>query len=123
MFNPRKDATISKMVCFSNRYILGDKHNYKQDDYNSWQELKEDIIRKEYPYVILPLYLYDHSGITISTRPFSCEWDSGQVGFIYTTKEILKENGIDNILNLDEIKDLLREETLDYDSYLRGDEN
>lgn len=34
-------------------------------------------------YVILPLYLYDHSGITMSTSQFSCPWDSGQVGFIY----------------------------------------
>ena len=34
-------------------------------------------------YVILPLYLYDHSGITMRTNPFSCPWDSGQVGFIY----------------------------------------
>lgn len=36
-------------------------------------------------YVILPLYLYDHSGITMSTGPFSCAWDSGQVGFIYVS--------------------------------------
>jgi hypothetical protein len=32
--------------------------------------------------VILPLYLYDHSGITMSCGPFSCPWDSGQVGII-----------------------------------------
>ena len=36
---------------------------------------------------ILPLYLYDHSGITISTGKFSCPWDSGQVGWIYVSKE------------------------------------
>ena len=29
--------------------------------------------------VILPLYLYDHSGITMNTCGFSCPWDSGQV--------------------------------------------
>jgi hypothetical protein len=32
---------------------------------------------------ILPLYLYDHSAITMNTSGFSCGWDSGQVGFIY----------------------------------------
>jgi hypothetical protein len=36
--------------------------------------------------VVLPVYLYDHSGITISTSPFSCRWDSGQVGFIYAER-------------------------------------
>ena len=29
--------------------------------------------------VILPLYLYDHSGITMNTTGFSCPWDSGKV--------------------------------------------
>ena len=28
-------------------------------------------------YIALPVYLYDHGGITISTSPFSCPWDSG----------------------------------------------
>jgi hypothetical protein len=32
--------------------------------------------------IILPLFLYDHSGITISTYSFADPWDSGQVGFI-----------------------------------------
>lgn len=36
---------------------------------------------------IHPLYLYDHSGISISMTPFGCRWDSGQVGWIFTNKE------------------------------------
>jgi hypothetical protein len=43
--------------------------------------------------VILPLYLYDHSGITMSTGRFSDPWDSGQVGYIYTNAELAKEVG------------------------------
>jgi hypothetical protein len=35
--------------------------------------------------IILPLFLYDHSGITISTCSFADPWDSGQVGFIYVS--------------------------------------
>ena len=31
-------------------------------------------------FVFLPLYLFDHSGITMNTSGFSCPWDSGQVG-------------------------------------------
>ena len=42
-------------------------------------------------YVILPLYLFDHSGISISTGSFHDPWDSGQVGFIYASKEKAKE--------------------------------
>lgn len=45
-------------------------------------------------HVILPLYLYDHGGITMSTGSFSCQWDSGQVGWIYATHEkALEEYG------------------------------
>ena len=42
----------------------------------------------------LPLYVYEHSGITMNTGGYSCPWDSGQAGWIYTTKEeILKTCG------------------------------
>lgn len=49
--------------------------------------------------VMLQLYLYDHSGISISSSSFvgrahHADWDSGPVGFIYCTKErFLKETG------------------------------
>jgi len=42
--------------------------------------------------VHLPLYFYEHSGITISTTPYSCPWDSGKLGFIYTTDERIRDN-------------------------------
>lgn len=37
--------------------------------------------------IVLPLYLYDHSGQRVSTHPFGDRWDSGQVGYIWITKE------------------------------------
>lgn len=71
-------------------------------------------------YVALPLYLYDHSGITISTTPFSDQWDSGQVGFIYADKAKARETcGRD--LTDEEIADVLRAEVTTYDQYLTGD--
>jgi len=66
---------------------------------------------------ILPLYLYDHSGITMRTSPFSCQWDSGQVGFIYCTKERCDELGAD----FSKAEDCLRAEVEEYDQYLTGD--
>jgi hypothetical protein len=38
------------------------------------------------------LYLYDHGGITISTGPFSCPRDSGQVGFIYASHKQIRDH-------------------------------
>jgi len=50
-----------------------------------------DAVLEEY-FVILPLYLYDHSGITMSASPFHCPWDSGQVGYIYVSLEDAQKN-------------------------------
>lgn len=44
----------------------------------------DEILRN---HVILPIYAYEHGGITISTGGFSCPWDSGQVGFVYISRE------------------------------------
>lgn len=52
------DGIVSRMVCFNRSHTLGDTHGYKQSDYSSWDELKEDIKRKENIAIILPLYIY-----------------------------------------------------------------
>ena len=42
--------------------------------------------------VYLPLFLYDHSGITMNVDGFNDPWDSGQVGYIYTDKKTIMQN-------------------------------
>jgi hypothetical protein len=42
--------------------------------------------------------MYEHGGIAVSTKPFSCPWDSGRIGFIFVSKEKLrKEYGVKRI--------------------------
>ena len=75
------------------------------------------------------LYLYDHSGLAMSTESFSgraphAEWDSGQVGWIYVSKEdALKEFDADKMTGAIRQKAdaLMRSEVAAYDSYLRGE--
>lgn len=81
-----------------------------------------DIISKKF--IILPLYLYDHGGITISTRPFSCPWDSGQVGWIYVSKaDVCKEYGVKRITPKvrKQAVSVLEAEVEEYDIFLRGE--
>lgn len=89
--NPRKDCDNEDvMVVFHKKYALGDdvsKHGYRKDDFSSWDELEAQIIKDHDPVVIKPIYMYDHSGITIATTPFSCKWDSGQIGFVFMPKK------------------------------------
>lgn len=84
-------------------------------------ELEDKFFDK---YIGHKLYLYDHSGITISTSPFSCPWDSGQVGYIYVSKEKVREEyGIKRVTNKwkDKILSHLDNEVEEFDTYLRGD--
>lgn len=72
----------------------------------------------------LPLYLYDHSGITISTGKFSCPWDSGQVGFVYVSMErALEEWGTPpkDTPEHEFFEQRMRTEVKVYDQYLTGD--
>ena len=122
--NPREDYNLTRMVCFHKRYDLGDSHDYKHDDYDSWDEMEKNITRMENPIVIKPLYLYDHGGITISTKPFGDRWDSGQIGFVFIRKDDVKnEFSIKRCgQNMVERCDVLLEGEVDvYDKYLRGE--
>ena len=110
--------SFGKMICFHKRYILGHKHGHSIESFQAFLKANEKDI------VVLPLYLYDHSGITISTTPFNCQWDSGQVGFIYATKEqILKEYGVKRITSKirEKVEKLLITEVDTYDKYLTGE--
>jgi hypothetical protein len=123
-YNPRKDDNITKLICFHNRYNLGDEHSYKHSNYNNWEELEADIIKQENAAIIYPLYLYDHSGITISTSPFGDRWDSGQVGFVYVSKQtIYKEYNCKRITKAIRLKaeSLLQAEVKTYDKYIMGE--
>ena len=67
--------------------------------------------------VIFPLYLMDHSGISMSVGSFGCPWDSGQVGWIICDKETIERefNG-----DRDRAKKCLLAEVATYDDYLTG---
>lgn len=93
--SPREWDNIGTMVYSHRRYILGDEEAQNIDDYNSWEMWFENEVLKpnggEDNVVYMPLYLYDHSGLTMNTTGFHCPWDSGQVGWIYATKEKFRE--------------------------------
>lgn len=196
--NPRKDYdNFGKMVCWHNRYNLGDKHDYEDTNelfmrsvldsisadtvidyvksgkadsvrleqntstgqweiqslssrYKDWcsdviftgsfdsikQEIFESLVESlsnkdlyvlaSERNVILPLNLYDHSGISMSVSSFMgrahhAEWDSGQVGWIVATPEdIQKEYGDLTPESYAKAKTLLVGEVKTYDLYLQG---
>jgi hypothetical protein len=122
-FNPRHWDNMSELVLFHNRYNLGDKHNFSSPDeflesyaneclpimkdFNNLYEKYNYDMRKVHEhllgiikrqYIIQNVYMYEHGNISISTSPYSCRWDSGQIGWVLTSKEqARKEYGIKNV--------------------------
>ena len=118
--NSREWDNLGTMVCWHSRYNLGDKNDFNDpEDFYEWL--------KDNKSVVLPLYLYDHSGITMSTSnsryPFTCPWDSGQVGYIYVTYEQIREEYGYKLITqkrYEQIAGYLRNEITEYDNYLTG---
>ncbi len=116
--SPRKEmSNLGTMACWHRRHDLGDLQ-LKTDDPLEWY-------RANVPEgsVVLPLYIYDHGGITMRTGAFVDPWDSGQVGWIFATPEtIRKEYSCKRITKKirEQVENVLRCEVKTYDDFLTG---
>jgi len=130
--HPRTDCdNLGSMVMFHKRYNLPNEGDYNKNDYNSWGELKKAIIRKEDPAIILPVYMYDHSGVALKVGSFQgllpqghTEFDSGQVGFIFISKaKARKEYSWKQITKTrrEQLEKYLTGEVEIYSQFLNGD--
>lgn len=119
--NPRgNDGNLTTMVCWHPDYVLGDEQlrgergavetifesERGRTDVSSMRHLYRYLTLMRGAVCVLPLYLYDHSGISISAgtvNPFDnptvrrdefgrgMGWDTSMVGFVYTTAERIEE--------------------------------
>jgi hypothetical protein len=89
-------------------YVFGD------DTFRDISELPDadDVIS-------LPVYMYEHGGITINTTGFSCPWDSGKVGVVYVYKDAAQQHGYTlDEAGVEQIKDALRAHVQMWDCYI-----
>lgn len=122
--SPREWDNLGLIVAFHKRYNLGDKHDFSKNDFGSWDELRSAILKENGKGIILPVYMYEHSGVCLQTTPFQCPWDSGQVGFIYISNEkIKKEYGGKRVSKktVDKVTQYLKNEVETYSQYLEGE--
>ena len=117
---------LGTMACLHKRYDLGDKEHDLADVMPDLDATIERF-RELDTAVFLPIYMYDHSGIALSTSneyPFNDRWDAGQVGWIYVTKEkVRKEWKVKRISKelLQTVEKLLTCEVEVYNRYVQGD--
>ena len=116
--NPRTEWEHQGTISYwHRRRIVGDDKDGTRllrplDDEASDPPTREDMERSGL--VFLPVYMYDHSGVTINTTGFSCPWDSGQLGWVWA-----KFNP-DEYNSRESLEHAIQAEIEEYDHYLRG---
>ena len=127
--NPLNNDRLSKIVTWHSRYNLGDEQPTERPV--EWLEnilsnngidvpgdaLMDDMLElfEEHVGIISIVYMYEHSGISLSLSPFSCNWDSGSVGFAYIEYSYAKSNGTHDI---GDMKRVLKDELTEYSYYI-----
>lgn len=133
--DPRTWDNLAKMIFTGRKWgDLGDKHTVNFDrGFNSRESFiieGEQIVRKHFKgdvAIIKAVHLYDHSGVSISTKmeyPFNDHWDSGTIGFAVILKsDIRKEYGVKRITKkeLDKAESILEGEIQTLNTYITGD--
>lgn len=101
--DPRSWDNLGTMLCCHRDYHLGDCNSNEETEQQlakicrkygkTDEEIDEMAFAEEVQFILeqddvcgLPLWLYDHSGISISTSR-QCSWDSSFVGLIFVEKD------------------------------------
>lgn len=84
------------------------------------------VFRKSFleKYIALNIYLFDHTGQTVKTTPFSCPWDSRWFGMVAVDIAKVKKEYDWKVLTAArrrKIESYLQGEVEVYDNYLRGE--
>lgn len=130
--SPRDWDNVAVMACDHRRYDLGDGTladliGRDLDGFKSMAHLKRYLGIAKDAAVVMPLYLIDHSGISMSTGSFNyCDpqgWDSGIVGIAWVTRAKARAELIANEGETlaDAARRCIQGEVATYDQYLTGD--
>jgi hypothetical protein len=124
--SPRRWGNLGTIVHWHKRYDFGEER-VRFETREEHRRFEKQM--GEHP-VALPLYLYDHSVQSISTRSFHgrahhAAWDSGRVGYVYASREAILEwfPGWKRITKArkERVREILESEIETFDMYIRGE--
>lgn len=114
--SPRECDNLGTMALFHRRYSLANENSLTVEQA---QAIEND---PTFAGVCLPVYMYDHSGVVLSTSPFSCPWDSGRVGIIFAPgSKLVEEYGAEWREKYETICGVLRGEVDEYGKWMNGE--
>jgi len=116
-----KECNYGHLYTWTKRNNYGDEHDIDADDFDGWKSIKAYLIEAFKSVIILPVYMFKHTGIALSTAPFGDPWDSGQIGFIWCDEEDVKKGGLEiTSESLGIVEGCLVGEVATYSDYLNG---
>lgn len=101
-----------------------DGHKIDEIENEEGELVSEELDRR---FIWLPVYYYEHSGLTVSTRrdyPYNDGWDSGLFGIIAVEKEMVRNDWGWKAITKERREQILRGlegEIEIFDSYCRGE--
>lgn len=120
--NPREWDNLTKMCLNHRRYNFENTLNINFDDFGSWEEVKDYLINEHNALIIKPISMYEHGGIVLYLDSVLSGWDSGQLGFIFVTREDIKrEYGKVTKETIKKAEKVLKAEFEVYKNYVEGD--
>ena len=134
--NPRECDNLGVMYCEHRRYTLGDMDTRGIYEVDAVREAIRELQDRGYSMdrlprylrwtigasVVLPLYLFDHSGLSMTTcaSEFAAwdaqRWDWGQVGIIFDSARTREMTGV----RPSQVAEQLVSEVEQYNAYLHG---
>lgn len=130
--SPRQWDNLGTIISWHRRYEFTDANcvaasGWRKRNTWSWEEF-EEWWNDGHAGIRLPIYMLDHSGLSVSTKPFGCRFDSGLLGWIYITCDVLtdiierrKNDGDTEEFVRKEMEHHLHNEVEALDRFLRGE--
>ncbi len=118
--DPREWDNYTKIYCEHKSYTFPQEISIDNEYCNSWDDVIDEIQNQEKDIILIkPIYMLDHSGISVDLRDYNDKWDSGQIGFIWTTKKLMKKAGLKPTVS--EADKLIKQEFKSWKKYIEGE--
>ena len=107
--SPRDWCPTLSMCLAHRRYALPNESGIDPARYGSFKEAESALYKAHSIVHCTPVYMLDHSALALSISPFSCGFDSGVVGWVFTEDTYMPERQFLELakLELQELEDYL----------------
>ena len=120
--NPRENGNFSHFAMGHKKRELGDKDaSFDLDKYSTWDQVEEMLVKERRAFVIVPVSAIDHSSFCMFPGIIR-DFDSGQIGFAYATREeVISEFGDDSDESIEKANSIIHGEIEEYSRWYNGE--